>query len=66
MDIDLTPRGTLATSPKLVNPKADRNYFYVSRAALKAVATCAPYKLPLELYSGYGGWKAITLHFDPN
>jgi hypothetical protein len=60
----LSAEGALVGEPKVVssdhsNPLADQ----AERAALRAVQTCSPLKLPPELYSI---WRELTWTFNPN
>ena len=61
---NLGPDGTLQGEPKVVqtdksNPLADQ----AERAALRAVQTCVPFKLPPDLYNM---WREVTWKFNPN
>ena len=60
----LANNGTLTGEPKVMqsdrnSPLADQ----AERAAIRAVQTCAPFKLKPELYNI---WREITWVFDPN
>lgn len=66
IEVLLTRQGQLKVPPKLLNPRSDRSYNELADAAIKAIETCVPYKLPPQSYDGDYGWSALILHFIPH
>jgi hypothetical protein len=66
-DMFLKPDGSVAQPPQLSaesESAAAHDSFTraAAEAALRAIYTCAPYKLPADRYNQ---WQEITLNFDP-
>ncbi|KQT52595.1 MULTISPECIES: hypothetical protein [unclassified Aureimonas] len=53
--------GVLEHEPLIIDKPAGPIGLRFAESAAKAVAQCAPYKLPPELYEN---WKDVMLHFD--
>ena len=58
----LNPDGTLNSRPATVEAPAHPMGPSLARSAERAVAMCAPYKLPADKYAA---WSDIILDFDP-
>lgn len=59
----LNPDGTLAGPPQLLTGRGNSYTRAAADAALRAIATCQPYRLPQRRYQD---WKDISrMHFDP-
>jgi hypothetical protein len=63
--VALKSDGTLAGAPKLVNPPGDPAWKPHAEAALKAVKSCDPLKVPDKFAPYYTQWKTKTVFFDP-
>jgi colicin import membrane protein len=60
---ELNPDGSLSGDPRVVSaPNTTAGQVY-AEAALRAVRTCSPFRLPPDKYEG--GWKIIDWTFDP-
>jgi len=57
--------GTFASAPRLVNPPYDPDWRPFAEAALKAVKSCGPLRIPAKYAPYYERWKTQTLFFDP-
>lgn len=55
------PDGTLAEPPAIMDKPAGPRGLVFAESAAKAIAKCAPYKLPPESYES---WKDVMLYFD--
>ena len=55
------PDGNLAEPPAIMDKPAGPRGLVFAESAAKAIAKCAPYKLPPE---SYGSWKDVMLYFD--
>ena len=63
--IRMNPDGTLGASPKVEDTRRmgkDPSFRVMAESALRALRTCAPFKLP---YNQYDMWKDIIFTFDP-
>ena len=63
--IRMNPDGTLGAAPKVEDTQRmgrDTSFRVVAESALRALRTCAPFKLP---YDQYDMWKDIIFTFDP-
>jgi len=59
----MTPKGTLAGDPILVEATASTKGLLLKQGAIDALKACQPYgMLPVDRY---GEWKAIDLSFTP-
>ena len=63
--VALKSDGALAGQPKLVNPPADPAWKPHAEAAIKAVKSCDPLKVPEKFAPYYTQWKSKTVFFDP-
>ena len=57
--------GTLGAAPRVQDRQrmgSDTSFRVVAESALRALRTCAPFKLP---YNQYDMWKDIIFTFDP-
>ena len=63
--IALKADGALAASPKLVNPPSDPSARPQADAALKAVKSCDPLRVPDKYAPYYAQWKTKTVYFSP-
>ncbi|MEO0466945.1 MAG: hypothetical protein AAF216_10400 [Pseudomonadota bacterium] len=67
--IVLNRDGTLKEDARLVNPArppiGDRAMGVAIDRALRAVRTCAPYRLPEEAQDNYDDWDEVTLNIGP-
>ncbi len=62
-DLFLNPDGSVAQPPQLLGNSSDPYFHAAEEAALRAIYTCAPYKLPADRY---GQWREIKpFIFDP-
>jgi hypothetical protein len=66
--VRLTPEGTLAGLPMLLNqsgvtPTNRPHAAPMAEAAIEAVMRCTPLDLPADLYAG--GWREFDLTFSP-
>jgi hypothetical protein len=59
------PDGSLAAEPVLLNPTSDPAFASLASAALGAVRTCNPLKIPAQFAPFYDQWKSRTIAFDP-
>lgn len=60
---EMNPDGTLRTQPKVTHaPSTPAGQVY-AEAAVRAVKTCEPFRLPPDKYEG--GWRFIDWTFDP-
>ena len=63
--IRMNPDGTLGAAPRVQDRQrmgSDTSFRVVAESALRALRTCAPFKLP---YNQYDMWKDIIFTFDP-
>ncbi len=59
----MTPQGTLADEPLLIEASASEKGPVLMRGAMSALEACQPYKmLPADRY---GEWKVLDLSFTP-
>jgi colicin import membrane protein len=63
IEVRLRPDGSLADTPKVVNPTGSPLFRDAADSALRALIACAPYALPPDKYAG--GWEHMILSFDP-
>jgi outer membrane biosynthesis protein TonB len=62
-DLFLNPDGSVARPPQLLATSGDPYFHAAEEAALRAIYTCAPYKLPADRYEQ---WREINpFIFDP-
>ncbi|HEY3777047.1 MAG TPA: cell envelope integrity protein TolA [Rhizomicrobium sp.] len=62
-DLFLNPDGSVARPPQLLASSSDPYFNAAKEAALRAIYTCAPYKLPADRYEQ---WREINpFIFDP-
>lgn len=62
-DLSLSPDGSVARPPQLLENSGDPYFRAAAEAARRAIYTCAPYHLPADRYNE---WREINpLHFDP-
>jgi outer membrane biosynthesis protein TonB len=62
-DLFLNPDGSVAQAPQLLGNSSDPYFRAAKEAALRAIYTCAPYKLPADRYDQ---WREIKpFIFDP-
>jgi hypothetical protein len=63
-DLVLSPDGSVARPPQLLENSGDPYFHAAAEAARRAIYECAPYKLPADQYKE---WREINpLHFDPS
>jgi outer membrane biosynthesis protein TonB len=63
-DLFLNPDGSVAQPPQSLDNSDDPYFHAANEAALRAIYTCAPYKLPADRYAQ---WKEIKpFVFDPS
>ncbi len=60
---EMNPDGTLRTEPKVTAAPSTTAGQVYAEAALRAVKTCVPFRLPPDKYEG--GWRYIDWTFDP-
>jgi len=60
---EMNPDGTLRTEPKVTAAPSSAAGQVYAEAALRAVKTCVPFRLPPDKYEG--GWRYIDWTFDP-
>jgi hypothetical protein len=61
VQISLGPDGTLAGEPLLVHPSDAVDHPEAVESVLKAIKSCAPFRLPPEHYAS---WRTIETTFD--
>ena len=62
-DLFLNPDGSVAQPPQLLANSSDPYFHAAAEAAVRAIYTCAPYKLPADRYAQ---WKEIKpFNFSP-
>jgi hypothetical protein len=59
------PDGSLAKTPKLVNPPSDPALKSQAKSVMQAVQACNPLAVPAQYRPFYEQWKTKTIHFDP-
>jgi hypothetical protein len=57
--------GALAGAPRLINPPSDPAWRPQADAALRAVKSCDPLRVPDKYAAYYRQWKTRTVYFDP-
>jgi len=62
MIINLSPDGSVAQTPQVVEAPVGRYANTAPESAVRAVRACAPYVLPPEKYPD---WKEVKITFDP-
>lgn len=60
--LQLNRDGTLTANPTVMNSDPSPFFLLAADSAVRAVAMCAPYELPVEKYAL---WSDIILNFDP-
>lgn len=63
--VALKPDGTLANPPRLINPPYDSAWRPFAEAAVRAVKSCGPLRVPAKFAPHYSRWKTQTVFFDP-
>jgi len=63
--VALKPDGTLASAPRLINPPYDAGWRPFAEAAVRAVKSCGPLRVPAKYAPYYARWKTQTVFFDP-
>lgn len=63
IEVRLRPDGSLADTPKIVNPTGSPLFRDAADSAMRALIACAPYVMPPDKYAG--GWEHMILSFDP-
>jgi colicin import membrane protein len=59
-----SPEGTLAGRPALRNPSSDPGTRALSEAAVRAIARCAPYKIPAQFAPFFEDWRDTIFQID--
>jgi colicin import membrane protein len=58
------PDGTLSGRPALRNPSSDPGTRALSEAAVRAIARCAPYKIPAQFAPFFDDWRETIFQID--
>ncbi len=64
--IQLNPDGTLQGKPQLVNSSSDPVFNSVAESGMRAIRSCAPYKIPPTYAGFFNDWKNSTIKLDPS
>jgi hypothetical protein len=59
------PDGSLAKTPKLVNPPSDPALKPQAKSVMQAVQACNPLPVPAQYRPFYEQWRSKTVHFNP-
>ena len=59
------PDGSLAKTPKLVNPPSDPALKPQAKSVMQAVQTCNPLPVPAQYRPFYEQWRTKTVQFNP-
>lgn len=59
------PDGSLARTPKLVNPPSDPALKSQAKSVMQAVQACNPLQVPAQYRPFYEQWKNKTVQFNP-
>ena len=63
--LSFKPDGSLAKTPKLVNPPSDPALKPQARSVMHAVQSCNPLPVPAQYRPFYEQWKTQTIQFNP-
>ena len=64
--IQLNSDGTLQGKPQLVNSSSDPVFNSVAESGMRAIRSCAPYKIPPTYAGFFNDWKNSTIKLDPS
>ena len=64
--IQLNADGTLQGKPQLVNSSSDPVFNSVAESGMRAIRSCAPYKIPSTYAGFFNDWKTSTIKLDPS
>ena len=58
--------GSITGGPTLTNPSGEAGYMPYAEANMRALRSCAPYRIPPKFLDTYDDWKQLRIGFDPS
>lgn len=65
ISIQLSRDGAIIGGPTLTNPKSEAGYTPFAEANMRALRSCAPYRIPARFMDTYNDWKNLSIGIIP-